>query len=72
MSPENGLSGHLVAFCFRSKYTLRFKAREKILAENRWKETDKDRVLNAFNHGVLIKRNLLQVMSEFIPQSCGN
>ena len=25
------------------------------MAENRWKETDKDRVLNAFNHGVLIK-----------------
>jgi hypothetical protein len=42
------------------------------MAENHWKETDKDRVLKAFNHGVLIKRNLLQVMSEFLPHSCGN
>jgi hypothetical protein len=71
MSHENGLSGNL-AFCFRSKYTLRFTGREKLMAENRWKETDKNRELNAFNHGVLIKRNLLQVMSESPPHSCGN
>lgn len=71
MSHENGPSGNL-AFHFRSKHALRFTAREKLMAENRWKETDKDRVLNTFNHSVLIKRNLLQFMSEFVPHYCAN
>jgi hypothetical protein len=31
-----------------------------------------DRVLNVFNHGGLIKRNLLEVTSEFLPHSRGN
>jgi hypothetical protein len=71
MTHENGPSGNL-AFCFRSKYTLCLTAREKLMAENRWKVTDKDRVLNDFNYGVLIKINLLQVLSEFLPHSCTN
>jgi len=51
---------------------LRLTAREKLIAENRWKETVKDRRLNVFNYGVSIKRNLLQVMPEFLPHSGGN
>lgn len=62
----------VTALCFRLKYMLRLTAREKLIAENRWKETVKDRRLNAFNYGVSIKRNLLQVMPEFLPHSGGN